>query len=203
MNKLYFMCDSPYQKIANAVATDKTLLADDMIEELENLDEIPFNFTLKNMVFRKNGFIYNDDFSKYENVWGDCQINSYAWVMVSPRLRDVIEKNLKGGECFRWIKCNIVHKEEKRIYYTPFFTKMLDVLDMDKCDYANRKPSLENLIKPVFSAEKIKNLSMFSCPESIDLWKMPTGFYVTDDMRKAIKKAGFKGIDFEQAALVE
>lgn len=197
------MCDSPYQKIPSAVAPEDAPLPYELIDNLENVMEIPFNFTLKNMVFKKGGFIYNDDFSKYERIWGDCQLNSYARVMVSPVLRTVIEDNLKGGECFRWITCNIIHGEECRKYYTPFFTKQLDVLDAKHCDYGNREPMLENMIKPVFCARKIESIAMFSCPTSFNLWKMPSAFYVSDEMRKAIKKAGFKGIDFEQAALVE
>lgn len=196
------MCDSPYQKVPSAVAPENAPSTYDLIKDLENVTEIPFNFTLKNIVFKKNGFIYNHDFSKLDRIWGDCQLNTLALVMVSPELRTVIEKNLKGGEFFRWISCNIIHGEECRKYYTPYFTKLLDVLDLDRCDYGNREPILENMIKPVFCARKIESLAMFSCPTTFNLWKTPTGFYVTDEMRKAIKKAGFKGIDFEQAALV-
>ena len=201
MNKIYFMCDNPYQKIASAVAPANTPLGFQMIGELENVEKLPFDFTLKNMVFGKKGFIYNDDFSKYKDLWGDCQLNNKCWLLFSERLYTLIGNLLTGEEGVRWISCNIVHQGEKRIYYTPFFTKMLDVLDMDNCFYDNREHTLENLVRPVFDFTKASQYTMFPLPCNFNLWKMPSSVYVSEDLKKAIVKAGIKGISFEQAAV--
>lgn len=201
MNKIYFMCDNPYQKIASAVAPIDTPLGFSMIDDLENVEKLPFDFTLKNMVFKKKGFVYNDDFSKYKELWGDCQLNDKGWLLFSERLRTLIEKYLKGEEGIRWISCNIIHKDEKKNYFIPCFTKQLDVLDMDKCFFDNREPTLENLIKPVFDFAKANQYTIFSLPRGSNRWKIPSAVYISEELKKAITKAGIKGISFEQVAV--
>ena len=201
MNKIFFMCDNPYQKIASAVAPNNLPYGTEMIDLLESTDKMPFDFILKNMIFTKKGFYYNDDFSKYKELWGECQLNSKAWLLFSKRLRSIVEENLKGGEGIRWISCNINHGDETRVYYTPFFTKRVDVLDLDKCDYGNREHTMENLIKPVFDFSKASLYAMFSLPRFSNFWKMPSGAYVSEDLKRKITKAGIKGLCFEQCAV--
>ncbi len=201
MNKIYFMSCNAYQKIASAVAPEGTPLAYQMIDRLENLDKMPFDFTLRNMVFTKNGFKYNDDFSKYKGLWGECQICNKPWLLLSDKIRSIIDENLKGGEGIRWISCNVIHEDETRVYYTPFFTKEVDVLDLDKCDYGNREHTMENLIKPVFDFAKASLYSMFSFSRFDNFWKMPSGAYVSEDLKRKIAKAGIKGPCFEQCAV--
>ena len=195
------MSCNAYQKIASASAPDGIPPEYRLIDELEGLDKMPFDFTLKNIKFTKKGIIYDEDFSKYTELWGECQLCDQTWLLLSYKLRSIIEENLKGGEGIRWISCNINHGDETRVYYTPFFTKRVDVLDLDKCDYGNREHTMENLIKPVFDFSKASLYAMFSLPRFSNFWKMPSGAYVSEDMKKKITKVGIKGLCFEQCAV--
>lgn len=43
--------------------------------------------------------------------------------------------------------------------------------------------------------------SIFSKPSSYDLWKITSGLYVSDTLRKAIQKAKLTGMDFEKTSV--
>ena len=56
----------------------------------------------------------------------------------------------------------------------------------------------DHIIRPHFSLEKIKDLTIFHKPDSHDFWRIPTGLYINDTLRKGIIKEKLVGIGFEK-----
>lgn len=200
MKKYYFMCGDGTKSVTCAVSPDGVPVGYKMIEALRNVNSLSFDYTLKSIRFGKR-IIYSDDLSKVKNIWLDCQPNKEGWALYSERLQMLINNHLTGKEGLKWISCSVVCKEEQRRYFIPYFSEPLDVLDFDNSYYGHREPRIENLIKPVFSYVKIQSYTLFPKPTTYDFWKMPSGVYVSEDLKKAIKKEKMQGICFEEVAV--
>src|SRR5690606_17983105 len=140
----------------------------------------------------------SNDLSDLKEIWLDYQPNSLAWPLMSERLKSVIEANLTRNEQIDWIECKVKNGNEERLYFILRFNKMLDVLDMQKTMFVQ---GTDHIIRPVFASSKISSYSIFSKPSSHDLWKITSGLYVSDALKKAIQKAKLTGIDFEKTTV--
>lgn len=66
----------------------------------------------------KNDLINNDNLGGLTILWEDYQANSLAWPMMSERLKDTIESNVKKSEAIDWIACTLkAGNESKYIIY--------------------------------------------------------------------------------------
>ncbi len=184
--------------VASAFAPKNVKLAQDLIAELDGLNEVPFELNLIELSVGKDGLVESDDLTDVKDIWLDNQPNSLAWPLFSERLKDIINKSLTGLEGLDWLTAKINGNGEQRIYYIPRFKKMLDVLDIEKTIFVQ---GTDHIIRPVFSLSKIKFYSMFSMPSSHDLWKITTGLYVSETLKKAIQKDKLKGVDFETTSV--
>lgn len=171
-------------------------LGHEMIKELEGKSEMPFEFSLKLVREVSNGLVYQDDLSDIVDLWIDYQANSFAWPMMSAKMKDIINQNLTGNECIDWISCIVKGRGEKRLYHIPRFNKRPDVLDVDKTIFVAKT---DHVVIPWFSTSKIRSLSIFTQPFSHNLWKITPALYVNESVKRSIEEARMTGVDFERA----
>lgn len=162
-------------EIANAPPDSP--LAYEFFTKFAEMEVIPFNFELVQ-----------------EKHLRDYLGNSMSWPLMSKRLKDVIDKNLKIEQGIRWIIGNIFSKDTKSIteYYIPKFTLELDTLDKDKTLYV---ADSDHIIKPYFSKKKIENLHLFYKPSLSS--QVTHSLYVSDVIKKDCEAIGLTGLNFE------
>jgi len=194
-NNYYFLTIKDYKKVASAFAPEETKLAHELISELYKTNELPFELNLVKLSVEHKGLVKDDNLSDLENIWLDFQPNSLAWPIMSERFKDLICRNLTGQENIDWIRAKINGNNESRIYYILRFGKMHDVLDVVQTLYVE---GTDHIIRPHFSLEKIKELSVFNKPASHDLWKITSGIYINEHLKNMIIKEKLLGIAFEK-----
>jgi len=186
--------DSP-GGVASAFAPKDTKLAHDLMSDLDNVNEMPFEFNLVKLTVGRKGLIESDDLSGINEIWKDYQINSLVYPILSEKLKTIIENNLTGKEGIEWISAKINGNGEQRIYYILRFKKLLDVLDTEKTIF---NELTGGVIIPRFSLEKVQNFSVFHRPTAYPLWRIPSGLYISDKLKKAIQKEKCTGVSFEK-----
>jgi hypothetical protein len=186
------------EPLASAFAPKGSKLAQDLISELNGINKLPFELSLVKLDVGKNALIESNDLSDLKEIWLDYQPNSLAWPLMSERLKSVIEANLTGNEQIDWIECKVKNGSEERTYFILRFNKMLDVLDMQKTMFVQ---GTDHIIKPVFASSKISAYGIFSKPSLYDLWKITSGLYVSDVLKKAIQKEKLTRVDFEKTTV--
>lgn len=181
--------------LASAFAPKGSKADHELIKELSGIDELPFELNLVKLDVEKNGLVESNELIGVKEIWRDYQPNSLAWPLMSEKLKDVIDSNLTGKEGVEWINAIVNGNGEQKKYYIPRFKNMLDVLDQDKTMFVQ---GTNHIIRPVFSLSKIKELHLFSKPSSHDLWKITSGIYISEVLKKAIQKAKITGVDFDE-----
>ena len=190
----YFFSPKNRRSAAVACAPENTPPAHQLVEGLLEVDALPFELTLKKLLFRSRGTVRFDDLSDVKHVWSDYQPNSLAWPIMSPELRDVIDQNVTEEDAIEWVKVLIRQGSvAARPYYLLRFTAQKDVLNVEASVYAGAGRSF--VAQPVFDAHKIAPLNIFCVPE--DYWQITSGIYVSEKIKKAAKKAGLTGLNFE------
>lgn len=184
--------------LASAFAPKGIKEGQELIIELNDSSRLPFELVLVKLSVGKNGIIESKDFSDLKEVWLDYQPNSLAWPLMSEKLKILIEANLTGNEQIDWLMCNVKTENEERPYFILRFNKMLDVLDMQKTMFVQ---GTDHIIRPVFASSKIIDYSVFNKPSSYDLWRITSGVYISEALKKAIKKAKLTGMDFEKTSV--
>lgn len=195
MNNFYFLSWKQKPESSSAFAPDKTMLGFELIPELDGKRSLPFDFNLKKIKEKKNGIEISDDLSGLKIIWNDYLANSLAWPLMSQKLRTVIDENLTGNEKIDWLSCKIKTIKEERIYYILRFNKLLDVLDLNKTMFVS---GTDSIIKPVFSLNKVQRFGIFmaATPGEAELWRITSGIYVSETLKKAIQKEALTNIDF-------
>lgn len=185
-------------ELASAFAPEGTKLAHELISELDNANELSFDLKLIKLSISKEGLKKSNDLSSLKEIWLDYQPNSLAWPMFSFKLKTIIENNLIGREGINWVTAKIIGNNEQRIYYIPRFEKKLDVLDTQKTIYVK---GTDHIIKPFFSLAKVSAYSLFHLPEAHGFWKITSGLYVSEVLKKTIQKEKLSGVVFEKTAV--
>ena len=199
MNNYYYLGPTNPPLVASAFAPEGTKLDYQLIPDLIGQSELPFNLQLIKLSFGNTGLIKNSDLSGIHEIWLDYQPNSLAWPLMSSKLKSIIELNLTGNEGIDWIFAIVKGNNEVRTYYIPRFGKRLDVLDLQKTKFV---PGTDQVMIPFFSLKKISELSVFHQPLSGDLWKITSGIYVNEKIKKQIQKEKLTGMTFEKVRVV-
>jgi hypothetical protein len=200
MEKYYSLCwKDGKEPLASAFAPKGSKADHELIKELNGISKLPFELSLVKLDVGKNGLIESKDLTGLKEVWLDYQPNSLAWPLMSEKLKLIIAANLTGNEQIDWISCNVKNGNEVRPYFILRFNKMLDVLDVQKTMFVQ---GTEHIIRPVFANSKIIAFNVFSKPSLHDLWKITSGIYISEILKKAIQKANLTGLDFEKTSVV-
>jgi hypothetical protein len=69
--KYYLFCGKNQRKVASAFAPKEKRIAHELIPELEDVNEIPFEFELVKLTVGKDGLIKSYDLSDLEEIWQD------------------------------------------------------------------------------------------------------------------------------------
>lgn len=182
-------------RVASAFAPEDTKLAYELIEDLNDVNVLPFELRLFKLSDTKGGIAKSPDLKDLDEIWLDYQPNSLAWPLFSKRLKSTISKCLTGNEGIDWIEAKVNSNEEARIYYIPRFSKVLDVLDKQKTIFVQ---GTDRIVKPCFSLSKINPYNIFHQPSAHNLWKITSGLYVGESLKKSIQKEKLTGINFEK-----
>ncbi len=202
MEKYYLLSwKNGKEPIASAFSSKVAMLTHELIEELNNINELPFEFKLIKLKGSKNGLIKSNNLSDLQETWLDYQPNNLAFPLMSEKLKSVIEMSLTGNEQIDWIACKVKNRDKERRYFILRFNKILDVLDMQKTMFVQ---GTDVIIKPVFSLKKTNKYSIFMATTSGygNLWKITSGIYISENLKKAIQKQKLTGIDFEKASVI-
>lgn len=201
MENYYFLGGKNTSPVASAFAPEEIRQMDtvELIQTLDTVQKLPFNFKLIKLTITRKGLIESSDLTGLKTKWLDYQPNSQAWPLFSERMKNVIEDYLTGKEGVSWISAFISGNNEEQTYFIPRFEQPLDVLDKDKTTFV---PGTNQIIKPVFSYSKIKDYSVIFKPEFGNMWKIPSGFYVNEKIKQTVIKDNFTGIVFEKTTVI-
>jgi len=195
-NYYFFTWDDKPKEATSAFAPDGIGADHELIPALEGKNALPFTLELRRVKETKTGIEISNDLSGLSPIWLDYQPSSLLWPMMSENLKSVVERNLTGEEGIDWITANITDGNEVRNYFVMRFNKFPDVLNVEKTMFVS---GTDHVIRPVFSAEKIKGLNIFTKPSSDILWRLTSSVYVSDALKKQIKKEKLTGMAFEKA----
>ena len=196
-NNYYHFSAQNKRKVASAFPHGGGLIiASDLIPELDDADELPFELDIVMVTSGKDGLIISSDISSFDTVWLDYQPNGLAWPLFSERLRTIVVQSLTGKEGVSWIKATVNGHGERRFYYIPRFEKKLDVLDHEQTKYVK---GTDLVIIPHFSLLKVSEYSVFHVPTAQNRWKITSGLYINEKLKQMIIKEKLTGVDFEQA----
>ncbi|MCM1177260.1 MAG: hypothetical protein NC308_07205 [Clostridium sp.] len=112
--------------------------------------------------------------------------------LMSSRMKEIIESELKGTEHVRGLRACINGKTETYQYYVPMFCQELDTLNREKTRYTDEEK--EWIIQPCYRKDAIPEYAMFHGPYSY--WQLTEVLHVNNEIRKKLKKAGITGISF-------
>lgn len=195
MSNYYSLSWKHKPELASAIYAVENQVAYELIPQLDGRNALPFDFELRRIKETKDGLITDSNLTVLKETWLDYQPNSLAWPLMSERLKSVVEANLTGNEQIDWITCKVKSDNEERPYFILRFNKILDVLDMQKTIFVQ---GTDHIIRPVFASSKISVYNIFTKPSSHDLWKITSGLYVSEAVKKAIQKWKLTGLDFER-----
>jgi hypothetical protein len=191
--KFYSLHARNLKKVSSASSIGNNKLSYELIPELRNSKEMPFEFELVMLTHGKDGLVTDKDLSTLNKKWFDYQYNDLAWPIFSEKLMKIIQNNLSGNENLTWIECKINSMEENRIYYIPKFSKELDVLNINKTMYVS---GTNHIIKPYYSLNKIENYAVFPRPSTF--WEIPISIIVNQKIKEIIEKEHISEIVFTE-----
>ena len=196
---VFFLSPQNIKSVAVACAPEDTPASYKLISKLEGLTTLPFDLTLKDIVFEKNGSKQLSELGKLKHLWFDYQPNSLAWPIFSERFKNLIDSQVIGEKSFDWINVTIrQNSKTNRPYYLLRFKAQQDVLNLEQSVFAGKNADI--LVRPVFDSKKINNLPIFCSPEHS--WQITGGIYITEKIKDAAKAQGLVGLNFEGARMV-
>lgn len=175
-----------------------TPLAQDLILDLVNSNELPFDLSLVKLNPSQSGLDISPDISDLPELWPDYMPNKLVWPLFSEKLRQIIDRHLIHDEDLHWIHANVSSAGETRNYYVARFDTMHDVLDEKMTTYV---AETKTIIRPWFSAAKVNELSIFPKPKEHDLWRVSSSLYVSELLKRDIEVSGATGVTFEPARI--
>lgn len=182
--------------VASAFAPESVPTAYELLQQVSNLSEMPFEFSLVKLTTEQSGLVKSSDLSGLESLWIDYLPNSLAWPLFSQRLMTVVSNALSGEEGISWLRAKVNHNKEQYSYFIPVFLRLLDVLDVQKTMFVK---GTDHIIRPCFSKEKVQRYEIFHLPASNNLWKITPSLYVSEKLKKAVQKDKLTGITFDKA----
>lgn len=193
----FFLLGGPNNSTAtaSAFAPEGTKSVYELINDLDNMNELPFGLKLSKLSVDKGGLKRDDDLSLLDKIWLDYLPNDSATPLFSEKLKATIDSKLTGYEGVDWISVKVNGNNEQRIYFLLRFKQSLDVLDFEKTMFIK---GTDRIIVPCFLHSKIKRYTIFTKPSPGNLWKIPSAIYVSEELKKIIQKEQMSGLNFEK-----
>jgi len=197
MKKYYSLYPKENEDGASAFLSDAVTMPCKLIQDSDGLLQLPYDFTLRCIHVTHDGLQISQDFSSLKEIWLDYLPNNQAWPLFSSQLKECIDRCLTGQEKIQWIRCRIVYNQETKNYYVPMFYEQFDILDDSKCIFAGNG----RIIKRVYAQSKIQKYSIFPVANQENWWEILPTLFVSEDIRKNIKKANLTGVVLESAPI--
>lgn len=205
MNKYYDLCCKIPPKTAWLwTETEERPLLYDLSADIVKKKSFPFKLFLKKLIYKRSGPIKTRDLSYIRHLWMDYPPGNYSYCYMSQKMVDVISDHLTGNEKVEFLPIQVVGPDEERTYYIPMFTEKLDVLNEEKTQYNITEYEgkiYKTIMIPCLSREKISQYNIFCDPRD-NFWQIPPSIYVTEDLKKALRKAKLTGIAFEDTWVI-
>lgn len=134
---------------------------------------------------------------KGEGPLADMSHTDIGGRLCSSKLRKIIEENLTEHDNeIQWLPMHIKDEETGDIteYYYLHFPEYCDVLDLER---STIDPLLGGYDKEIVSYQKVKNRSIFNCPQNKDFT------VVSKKLKEVIFKSGCTGISAEQETVID
>jgi hypothetical protein len=180
-------------KSVSAFAPPNVKLAQDQIEDFNEINILPYELNLMKISFGNQGILKSENLEDIKEIWLDYMPNSLAWPVLSEKIKNIIEIHLTGNEKLNWLLVIINGNGEKRNYFIPHFNKKLDVLDLNVTIFVGDS---DQIFEPCFDFKKIKNFEIFPLPSAFNLWKITPNIMVSEKIKKEILKEKCTGINF-------
>ena len=145
----------------------------------------------------RKSIIKSDDLSGIKHLWPDYIGNGKVLPIMSEKMKDIIESNLKGTEGVFWIPITIEANGKVRPYYILRFQKQIKVLCKAKTEYLYSVVS-----KAVFYKEKALKYSVIPLQEN-SLWNVLGNFYISSEIKRQLVKADVTGIKYTSVELTD
>lgn len=193
MEKYYSlnMADTPIGPVA--YSPEHSLLSFELIPELENKNQLPFDFTIKKVTETKKGIVISENLNDLSDIWDDYLPNNTGVPLMSLKLKAIIDNNVTEKEFIDWITCRVFGNNLSKEYYILRFNKPLDVLDLEKTKFIE---GTDIVINPCFSNSKVMGLNVFTIPTSDNLFKINLMIFVNHKIKEEIEKQKLTGIEF-------
>ena len=168
--------------------------AHELTKELLSKDEFACDAHFRRIEIAKNGLVYSDSLPT-DDVWKDYPANEFAFPLLSEGFMNLIKANTTSIDAIDFIKFPIQHFDQKRTYYILRFNKLHDVIDRKLTTYVK---GTDHIIVPCFTAAAFDSIQIASKPISHDLWRITSGIYVSEKLKRKISQSKIKGIDFSK-----
>jgi len=145
----------------------------------------------------RKSIIESDNLSEIKHLWPDYIGNERVLPIMSEKMKDIIESNLKGTEDVFWIPITIEANGKVRPYYILRFQKQIKVLCKAKTEYLYSVVS-----KAVFYKEKALKYSVIPLQEN-SLWNVLGNFYISSEIKRQLVKADVTGIKYTPVELTD
>lgn len=185
--KYYWLNYHENDRAPVAFAPEGSPLGHDLIKDLRKVNVFPYPFRL----YEVNS-INQLAIGELTDQTVDYLPNSFAFPLMSERMKSVIERHLFGTECVSWISAPVFGRSMLYNYYIPMFSQKMDTLNHEKTILA---PLSGIVLHPCFDSEKIKQYAMFH-GESL-FWQITLQIYVNETIRKALKQAKITSVQFD------
>lgn len=162
----------------------------------KNCDSVILKFNLVKLTTEKNGITVSKNLEGVDPLWTDWIPNEFAWPIFSESLKKMIVDSLHPNQKVDWIKCEVSHNEEIRLYYIPIYRYHEEILDKKNTRYVENT----NLIMlPVFNMDAINDLDFFILPFEYGIERT---FYASNRLKRKLVKEKISGIDYEKNVYV-
>ena len=116
----------------------------------------------------------------------DYPPSNMGWTLCSELMKSTIDKSLSSEDNIQWLPVVITSDQgETHNYYILQVLMVIDALDRDQSVCSG-----DVVIKPVFKADVVRNVNIFS------FTTVNRGFYISQKIKTALTAAHCSGIDF-------
>ena len=151
-----------------------------LVSELKDIDEFPFEFEVK------------------EGELQDYLANNKAWKLMSKKLKEIIDANTPNKQ-HRWVRVKVKDYQINKttIYFLPVFESKIDILDLKNTTFVE---GTNSVINPCLSLKKVRKLSFFP-KQDLDFDFISPYLFMSKEIKEDIMKNKLTGITFSRANL--
>lgn len=125
-----------------------------------------------------------------DGIYADYLANDVGGRLCSEKLKSIIDKHLSEDDSIQWLEVEVKSNTTRELkkYFFLHFPQNFDILDKTKTIWVG-----DMVVKPVLKPESVKNHNIVTYPSNMGI-----AFFVSDEIKSAIKKEKITGLDFSK-----